>query len=89
MLDVHLWYCPFIDSLQLDLKTEADLALTTSSKAVEIFIKDANDKYVSKKFTQSFQIRKYLDSPIHDIQAQVKVNKSSKNENKSHKLRLL
>lgn len=55
------------------LKTEADLALITSNKPEEIVIRnsDASD-FLSKDFTQTYQVRNVLVSPIENIKIQVR-----------------
>ena len=57
---------------QLDLKTEADIALTTSVEPEVLDIKD-NDRFFTREFTQTYQIRNVMTSPIKGLRTQIDV----------------
>ena len=60
------------DDLTIPLQTKADLALTTSMKN-ESFDLKSGDKFISRNFSQSYQIRNVLESPISGIKVEVDV----------------
>ena len=57
---------------KLDLKTEADIALTTSVEPEVLDIKD-NDRFFTREFTQTYQIRNVMTSPIKGLRTQIDV----------------
>ena len=59
-------------NFELKLKTEADLVITTSMEPEELDIKD-EETYFSREFTQTYQIRNDLTSPIKGIKTQVDI----------------
>ena len=59
-------------NFKLDLKTEADIALTTSTEPEVLDIKQ-EDRFLTKEFTQTYQIRNVLTSPIKGLQTQIDV----------------
>ena len=54
------------------LKSEIDLALSTSIQAESLDIRE-NEKFLAKDFSQSFQIRNKLRTPVKNIKTEVSV----------------
>ena len=54
------------------LKSEIDLALSTSIQADSLDIKE-NEKFLLTDFTQTFQIRNKLRTPVKNIKTEVSV----------------
>ena len=62
----------FLDDYELVLKSEIDLALSTSIQSESLDIKE-NDEFFPLDFSQTFQIRNKLRTPIQNIQTEVSV----------------